>query len=52
MNHNKSYLLLAYSVSALLLAFYLYVLFLSANPRVSSEYRQFYIEGTSETYGE
>lgn len=47
MRKEKSRLIIAYSISAILLALYLYVLWLDVHPQVSKEYRLFYLENTS-----
>ena len=41
---NRILLIAAYAVSALLLVYYLYVLFLGSHPQVTKEYRMFYID--------
>ena len=41
---NRIFLIISYVVSALLLAYYLYVLFLGVHPKVTKEFRMFYID--------
>ena len=41
---NRIFLIISYVISALLLAYYLYVLFLGVHPKVTKEFRMFYID--------